>query len=88
KWADRERRSKRLLELSALKRNEFYRLNEGKTAEVLFEHSRREGMIEGFTGNYLRVQYPWRNELAGRIKKVVLKDLAGNGNINVELTDD
>lgn len=88
KWADRERRSKRLLELSALKRNEFYRLNEGKTAEILFEHIRREGMIEGFTGNYLRVQYPWRNELAGRIKKVVLKDLAGNGNINVELTDD
>lgn len=87
KWPERERRSKRLLELSAIKRHEFYNINKGKISEVLFEHSRREGMIEGFTGNYLRVQYPWESGLAGRIKSVIIKELAENGNINVELTD-
>lgn len=87
KWADREKRSKRLLELSVLKRHEFYRLNKGLTTEVLFEHSRRGGMIEGFTGNYIRVQHPWESDLSGSVKKVVLKEMAENGNINAELTD-
>ena len=87
KWADRERRSKRLLELSANKRSDFYRMNKGMTSEVLFEHSRRAGMIEGFTGNYIRVQYPWKSDLAGTVRKVVLKEVAENGSVNAELID-
>jgi threonylcarbamoyladenosine tRNA methylthiotransferase MtaB len=81
----REERSKRLLSLSADKHLEFCRQNIGKPGEVLFEHTRSEGMITGFTGNYLRTEYPWDTKLAGNIKKVRLTGISPSGRMNIEL---
>lgn len=81
----REKRSKRLLSLSAEKHLEFCKQNIGQTAEVLFEHTRREGMITGFTGNYLRAEYPWETSLAGNVKKVRLIGISGSGRMTAEL---
>jgi threonylcarbamoyladenosine tRNA methylthiotransferase MtaB len=81
----REKRSKRLLSLSAEKHLEFCKQNIGHTAEVLFEHTRHEGMITGFTGNYLRAEYPWETSLAGNVKKVRLMGISGSGRMTAEL---
>jgi threonylcarbamoyladenosine tRNA methylthiotransferase MtaB len=81
----REKRSKILLSLSAEKHLEFCKQNIGRTAEVLFEHSRSEGMITGFTGNYLRAEYPWDTSLAGTVKKVRLTGISGSGRMTGEL---
>ncbi len=84
---EKEKRSKKLISLSESKHLGFMRLNAGHTAEVLFEKTRSSGMITGFTGNYLRVEYPWQAKLAGQIKKVKLKGISPSGKMNVELID-
>ncbi len=82
---EKERRSKALIGLSHKKHDEFLRLNIGNTAYVLFEKSRVNNMITGYTGNYIRVGYPWQPELAGQIRKVRLKDLHGDNRMSIEL---
>ncbi|MCX6301651.1 MAG: tRNA (N(6)-L-threonylcarbamoyladenosine(37)-C(2))-methylthiotransferase MtaB [Bacteroidia bacterium] len=84
---ERESRSKKLIALSELKHSGFMGLNTGYNAEVLFEKVRTSGMITGFTGNYLRVEYPWNAKLAGQIRKVNLKGLSPSGKMRVELID-
>jgi len=54
---------------------------------VLFERSRIEGFITGFSANYIRVEYPWQAKLAGTIRKVVMKDISDTGRMSVELID-
>lgn len=81
----REERSKRLLLLSAEKHLEFSRQNISQQEEVLFEHTRSEGMITGFTGNYLRTEYPWDASLAGSVKKVRLTGISVSGRMTLEL---
>ena len=83
----REKRSRRLISLSENKHLEFSELNIGQTAEILFEHNRSEGMITGFTGNYLRSEYPWKASLAGTVKKARLTGISGSARMTVELID-
>jgi len=83
----RENRSRRLISLSENKHLEFSEMNIGQTAEILFEHNRSEGMITGFTGNYLRSEYPWKASLAGTVKKARLTGIAGSARMTVELID-
>jgi threonylcarbamoyladenosine tRNA methylthiotransferase MtaB len=81
----REKRSKKLISLSEKKHDEFCKLNTGKISEVLFEHTKRDGMITGFTGNYLRTEYPWNSDLVGKVIKVRLTGISGSGRMNAEL---
>ncbi len=67
------------------KHDEFLRLNIGKTADVLFEKTRVNNMITGYTGNYIRVEYPWQSGLAGQVRRVKLKDLSGDNRMSIEL---
>ena len=84
---EKEMRCKKLISLSESKHREFLDLNTGKVAEVLFEKIKSNGMISGFTGNYLRVEHPWQSRLAGQIKKVRLKGVSESGKMSVELID-
>ena len=86
-YSVREQRSKRLISLSRDKHLDFCNLNIGQVSNVLFEHTRNEGMITGFTENYLRVEYPWKASLAGSIKRVRLTGISGTGRISAELID-
>jgi threonylcarbamoyladenosine tRNA methylthiotransferase MtaB len=52
---------------------------------VLFERSGDSGMINGFTGNYIRVEHPYDPALQGEIKKVILKGISNSGNMNIEI---
>jgi len=60
-------------------------LNVGQIADVLFEKTRSGGMISGFSGNYLRVEYPWQQGLAGDIKKVRIKGITPSGKMSIEI---
>ncbi len=83
----REQRSKRLILLSENKHLEFCRLNVGQETSVLFEHKITGGMITGFTGNYLRTESPWQASLEGKIRKVRLTGISGQGRMTGELID-
>ena len=84
-YGEKESRSKKLIALSEKKNNEFCKMNIGQETDVLFERTRSEGSVTGFTSNYIKVEHPWQPELAGQIKKVKLNSIASGGKISVEL---
>jgi threonylcarbamoyladenosine tRNA methylthiotransferase MtaB len=86
-YKDKEKRSKSLIALSQKKNLIFKKLNIGQVTNVLFESSRVEGLITGFTSNYIRVEYPWESRLAGQIKKVRLNKISPSGRMNIELIE-
>ena len=51
---------------------EFIEANAGVAEKVLFESTDRKGMMEGYTGNYIRVSRPFDSELIGKIVDVVI----------------
>ena len=51
---------------------EFIEANKGVSEKVLFESTDRKGMMEGYTGNYIRVSHKFDPELIGKIVDVVL----------------
>lgn len=56
---ERERRSKQLHEISARKTQAFYKEHQGYEATVLWESAKKEGMMYGFTENYIKVSCPY-----------------------------
>jgi len=83
--AEKEIRSKRLSVISESKTIDFCLKNINEHAMVLFERSGDSGMINGFTGNYIRVEHPYDPALQGEIKKVILKGISNSGNMNIEI---
>jgi threonylcarbamoyladenosine tRNA methylthiotransferase MtaB len=86
-YKDKEKRSKSLIELSQKKNLIFNKLNTGQVTNVLFESTRNEGLITGFTSNYIRVEHPWESRLAGQIKKVRLNKISQSGRMSIELIE-
>jgi threonylcarbamoyladenosine tRNA methylthiotransferase MtaB len=84
---DKNIRSKKLIALSGEKNLEFMKLNTGLITNVLFERTRSEGFITGFTSNYIRVEYPWQSKLSGMIVKTELTGVSTSGRMNVKLID-
>lgn len=83
---ERKRRSALLHEISAHKTKKFYQQYEQSRARVLFEGHPSEGLMHGFTENYLRVETPFNEQLANRIVEVKLKTLSPRtGNMTIEL---
>jgi threonylcarbamoyladenosine tRNA methylthiotransferase MtaB len=66
------RRVQMLEELSAKLHAEFLEANKGVNEKVLFESTDRKGMMEGYTGNYIRVSQPYDPELIGKIMNVTI----------------
>ena len=86
-FKDKEKRSKRLIELSHKKNLMFNQLNIGQVTNVLFESTRSEGLTTGLTSNYIRVEHPWDQQLTGKIKKVKLNKISQSGRISIEIMD-
>jgi threonylcarbamoyladenosine tRNA methylthiotransferase MtaB len=72
---ERARRSAMLRILSEKKRHAFYESQLGANSCVLFESEEHEGLITGFTGNYVRVGVPYNPHLAGELRDVTLAEL-------------
>ncbi|MFH1196415.1 MAG: tRNA (N(6)-L-threonylcarbamoyladenosine(37)-C(2))-methylthiotransferase MtaB [bacterium] len=76
--AERKRRNKILRALSEKRRDEFYRRMIGHELEVLFEHENHDGMMRGFSSNYVRVTHPYNFDLVNKFKKIQISDVADN----------
>ena len=61
-----------LEELSAQLHAEFLESNKGVAEQVLFESTDRKGMMEGYTGNYIRISRPFDPALIGKIVDVII----------------
>ncbi len=63
----RNERNKTLRNLSYMKMQYFTEQHHGQTRKVLFEAFEKNGMMEGYTDNYIRVTTPYRKEWANEI---------------------
>ncbi|MDA1269571.1 MAG: tRNA (N(6)-L-threonylcarbamoyladenosine(37)-C(2))-methylthiotransferase MtaB [Bacteroidetes bacterium] len=79
----RNERSKMLRILSEKKRRKFYEENLGQTFTVLFEEDIEEGMMHGFTENYIRVAAKYDPMLINELKVVTLDAILADGNVGV-----
>ena len=69
---ERKRRNNILRILSEKKRSIFYSEMIGTTQQVLFENADKNGLMQGFTSNYIKFQTDYNIELAGQIYPVNL----------------
>lgn len=63
----RHERNKILRHLSFKKTQYFAEQHIGQTRPVLFESHNKNGMMEGYTDNYIRVQLPFREDWSNRV---------------------
>lgn len=63
----RNERNKSLRNLSYKKMQYFTQQQQGQTRKVLFEIFEKNGMMEGYTDNYLRITTPYRKEWANKV---------------------
>ncbi len=77
--AERKRRSKLMQAISANKKQRFIQKNKGLTTKVLWEKEQHNGLMYGFTENYLKVKTPFQANLVNQIMTVKLNntDLSG-----------
>jgi threonylcarbamoyladenosine tRNA methylthiotransferase MtaB len=82
--SERSERSKMLHILSDKKRRKFYEENIGNVATVLFENDVENGMMHGFTENYIRVTAKYDPVLINELKRVSLTGINEHGMMEVE----
>ena len=51
---------------------EFMEANKGVSEQVLFESTDKNGMMEGYTGNYIRICRPYDPDLIGKIIDIII----------------
>lgn len=81
---ERTRRSKMLRILSEKKKRAFYETQIGTTHQVLFEDDVENGMMHGFTENYVRVAAKYDPLLINELKTVKLTEINDRGTVEVE----
>ena len=70
---ERELRSKQLHEISARKTDSFYREHEGYEATVLWESSKKDGLMYGFTENYIKVSCPYDKAKVNTFERIIVQ---------------
>ena len=63
----RHERNKTLRNLSYMKMQYFTNQHKGQTRKVLFEDHVKNGIMEGYTDNYIRISTPYRKEWANQV---------------------
>ncbi len=81
---ERAERSKMLHILSDKKRRKFYEDHINNSAQVLFENDVDDGIMYGFTENYIRVAAKYDPLLINEIKKVKLTSIGNDGLVQVQ----
>ncbi|WP_333852322.1 tRNA (N(6)-L-threonylcarbamoyladenosine(37)-C(2))-methylthiotransferase MtaB [Epilithonimonas sp.] len=81
---ERKRRNKMLRILSEKKKMEFYRTQLGNKLTVLWEHENKNGMMYGFTENYVRVAKPFDEKSINQIEMIVLDKITEEGNVSIK----
>lgn len=81
----RKERSKMLHILSDKKKRAFYEQNLGSERTVLFESEEENGVMHGFTENYVKVKIPFNENLINQFRTVRLTEIDRDGIVKVEL---
>lgn len=68
----RKERNQRLRLLSEKKRNLFYRSHIGSQRRVLWEAKEKDGMMQGYTENYIRLHRPYDAQMINQIEDVLV----------------
>ena len=69
---ERERRSKELHAISARKTEAFYAEHKGETATVLWESAKKDGLMFGFTENYIKLSRPYDKSRVNTFEQVTI----------------
>ncbi|MGZ5197313.1 MAG: tRNA (N(6)-L-threonylcarbamoyladenosine(37)-C(2))-methylthiotransferase MtaB [Kaistella sp.] len=80
---ERKRRNKMLRILSEKKKMAFYQTQIGKALPVLWEHENKNGIMFGFTENYVRVQKPYDENSINQIETLKLDKIESDGTVSV-----
>lgn len=81
--SQRADRSKMLHILSDKKRRVFYESQLSKQAQVLFEGDEKDGLIHGFTKNYVKVVAKYDPVLVNELKWVKLEAISPEGEVEI-----
>ena len=68
----KKERVEALEELCGRLHSQFLEANRGIREKVLFESTDRNGFMEGYTGNYIRIRRPWDASLCGKLTEVII----------------
>jgi threonylcarbamoyladenosine tRNA methylthiotransferase MtaB len=82
---ERKRRNKMLRILSEKKKRAFYESQLGQVRPVLFEAENKEGLMLGYTDNYVRVKTYWNPQWANTTKSLKLNDIGPDGIVTLEV---
>ncbi len=81
--SERKKRNKMLRILSEKKKMAFYQTQLGKTLPVLWEHENKDGLMYGYTENYVRVHKPFDVSSINEIELVKLDKIEGDGTVSI-----
>ena len=81
---ERRRRNQMLTMLSNKKKRHFYQTYLGNIRPVLFEKSRIDGQMTGFTDNYIKTTMPLQENMLNKVKMVKLDHI--NDDLQVKST--
>lgn len=84
----RKERNKMLTILSAKKKRAFYESQADRTDKVVFEAAEDNGMMYGFTKNYLKVKTPFNPLMINQSSHVKLLELDRDGVYRIEFTEE
>lgn len=77
--SERKKRNKMMRILSEKKKTAFYHSQIGKITDVLWEHEEKNGMMFGFTPNYVRVKKENNPLLYNTLENIVLDKVDADG---------
>ena len=80
-------RVSQLEELCDVLHYDFCANDVGKEADVLFESTMRDGLMYGYTGNYIRVKAPYRRDCINRICRVKLLSIDQSHDVVAEILE-
>jgi len=75
----RDERNKILSILSEKKRRAFYEKYIGKVVTIIFEDDNKNGLMHGFSDNYLKVALPYNKDLVNQLVEVELTGFTEGG---------
>ena len=79
---ERARRNRVLRLLSEKKRRTFYSAHLGRIRPVLWEDEEKDGLMYGFTDNYIKMHQPFDKAEAGMIRPVRLEAVGTDGTVS------
>ena len=79
-------RTRQLISLSNKLKRSFYQQNLKTNQNALFEQDNRDGMLYGFTENYIKIKVPFNKKICKTKQKVSLLEIDSDGTMKAKLS--